>query len=123
MSTETDALEVKRLGSKEIEVEIVLYLYSNPQRYKLQEKLANILGYKQASRATVLSALWEYIKLNRLQDKENRNIINNDANLRQIFECDKMAIDSLTIKLKGLLEAPESVVLKHQLKFLIFFKF
>ena len=117
MSSETDALEIKRTGNKEMEVEISLHLYSNPQKYKLNEKLSNILGYTHASRATVLSALWEYIKLNRLQDKENRNIINNDANLRLIFECDKMAIDTLTLRLKSLLEAPQPIVLKHQLKY------
>ena len=116
MSAETDGLEIKRPGNKEMDAEISFHLYSNPQKYKLQEKLSNILGYVLATRATVLSALWEYIKLNRLQDKENRNVINNDANLRLIFECDKMNIDTLTLRLKGLLEAPQPIILKHLIK-------
>lgn len=116
MSSETDALEIKRPASEEMEINIALHLYSNPQKFKINDKLANILGYSHASRATVLSALWEYIKLNRLQDKENRNIINNDFNLRQIFECDKMSLDTVTLRLKNLLEAPQPIILKHNLK-------
>ena len=116
MSSETDGLEIKRSSAKEMEINIALYLYSNPQKYKINDKLANIIGFTNASRATILSALWEYIKLNRLQDKENRNLINNDSNLRQIFECDKMTIDTLTLRLKSLLEAPHALNFKHQLQ-------
>ncbi len=55
-------------------------------------------------------------QINRLQDKENRNIINNDANLRDIFECDKMAIDTLTLRLKNLLEPIPPIILRHRLR-------
>lgn len=63
MTSETDGFQIKKIGNKEMNIVISLNLYSNPLKYKLNQKLANILGYTHASRTAILSALWEYIKV------------------------------------------------------------
>lgn len=45
---------------------------------------ANIIGVKEESRVGIVQALWNYIKLNDLQDKVDRRLIRADAQLRGV---------------------------------------
>jgi chromatin remodeling complex protein RSC6 len=111
-----DGFEIKRLGNKESTIKFVLYLASNPAKYRLNDKLANILGITSCSRIQAMTALWEYVKLNRLQDKENRNVINNDIYLREIFNCEKMQMDTISSKLKDLVYPADPIVIHHKIR-------
>ena len=53
--------------------------------------------------------MWQYIKINSLQDNENPNIINNNKPLQKIFQCDKMDIVSLTSRLVDHIKPPDPV--------------
>ena len=71
------------------------------------------------------------LQFNKLQSKENKSIINNDVPLRevktedhsqlipnekQIIGCDKLSIDSISLKLKTILLPPDPIVLTHHVK-------
>jgi chromatin remodeling complex protein RSC6 len=47
--------------------------------------LAEIVGSKPIPRTEVTKKLWDYIKKNGLQDKENKRMIKADAALKVIF--------------------------------------
>jgi len=113
---EMDGFEIRRIGHKETTLKILLFLSSNPAKFKLSDRLSNILGMINCTRIQALTGIWEYIKLNRLQDKENRNIVNNDAYLREIFNCEKMQMDSISLKLKEHLLACDPILVTHRVR-------
>jgi upstream activation factor subunit UAF30 len=47
--------------------------------------LADVIGSKPVPRTEVVKKLWVYIKANKLQDKNNRRMINADAKLKPVF--------------------------------------
>ena len=47
--------------------------------------LAAVIGNKPMARTEVTKQVWAYIRKNGLQDKENRRMINADANLKKVF--------------------------------------
>ena len=57
----------RRRGSQDVEVSLEVEVDNQPERYTLSASLSAVLGLKQATRASVLHALWAYIKANRLQ--------------------------------------------------------
>jgi len=115
-SAELDGFEIKRFGNKETTLKIVLYPFNFPQKFKLEPKLADILGINNCTRVQVFTAIWEYIKLHKLQDKENRNIINNDLYFKEIFGTEKMTMDQISLKLRELLGPIEPITLYHRVK-------
>lgn len=46
--------------------------------------MAEILGVKSCTRTYALAAIWEYIKMNDLQDKDSKDMINCDENFRKV---------------------------------------
>lgn len=40
---------------------------------------------KKGTRVEILEAFWEYVKLKKLQDMENKEIINADELIRNVF--------------------------------------
>jgi len=46
--------------------------------------LAHVLGIKEESRLGVIQTLWNYIKLQGLQDKTDRRMIHSDEKLRSV---------------------------------------
>jgi len=47
--------------------------------------LAAVVGKGPMPRSEVVKKLWEYIKSNNLQDKDNKRNINADENLKKVF--------------------------------------
>ncbi len=47
--------------------------------------LAAVVGEGPMPRSEVVKKLWEYIKKNDLQDKDNKRNINADENLKKVF--------------------------------------
>ena len=81
---DTDGFEVKRAGDAEVKCRIHLFLDHRPVKYALQGGLAELLGMQIESRPTILMALWQYIKTNRLQSAEDRMVIKLDAPLQKV---------------------------------------
>ena len=47
--------------------------------------LGAVIGSKAVPRTEVVKKIWVYIKANKLQDKNNRRMINADAKLKPVF--------------------------------------
>jgi len=47
--------------------------------------LAAVVGAKPLARTEAVKRIWAHIKKNKLQDKKNRRMINNDAALKAVF--------------------------------------
>jgi upstream activation factor subunit UAF30 len=57
--------------------------------------LAEVVGSKPLPRTEVVKKIWEYIKKNGLQDKNNRRMINADGKLKPIFGKDQISMFEL----------------------------
>ena len=98
-------------------VEIALQLLHNPPRYKLSKDLEEIVGFKTGSRSQILTALWEYIKVNQLQDKENREVIHCDDRFARLFGADRIQMGHINMNLKVLISQCDPIVIRHIVKF------
>lgn len=57
---------------------------SQPPQYKLDPRLARLLGVHTQTRASIMQALWLYIKNNKLQDCHEKEYINCNRYFRQV---------------------------------------
>ena len=60
------------------------------------EALAAVIGATPAPRTEVTKKVWDYIKKNKLQDAENKRMINADAKLKAIFKKDQVSMFEMT---------------------------
>lgn len=83
-----------------LKIRVVVHLEQQPEVYKVHPDLGrfpslvwlpeliinvgNVLGIKEDTRVSVVQALWNYIKLQDLQDKVDRRLIHADASLRGV---------------------------------------
>ena len=51
----------------------------------VSSSLAEVIGNKPMPRTEIIKKIWDYIKKNNLQDKQNRRMINADAKLKTVF--------------------------------------
>uniref|UniRef100_A0A8B9XKZ6 SWI/SNF related BAF chromatin remodeling complex subunit D2 n=1 Tax=Bos mutus grunniens TaxID=30521 RepID=A0A8B9XKZ6_BOSMU len=108
---ETDGFQVKRPGDLNVKCTLLLMLDHQPQ-YKLP-RLARLLGVHTQTRAAIMQALWLYIKHNQLQDGHEREYINCNRYFRQIFSCGRLRFSEIPMKLAGLLQHPDPIVINH----------
>ena len=58
----------------------------------VSDALAKVVGNKPMPRTEIVKKIWVYIKKNDLQDKQNRRMINADANLKPVFLKDQISM-------------------------------
>ncbi|XP_053374685.1 SWI/SNF-related matrix-associated actin-dependent regulator of chromatin subfamily D member 1-like isoform X3 [Mercenaria mercenaria] len=110
---ETDGFQVKRPGDQNVRCTVLLMLDYQPAQFKLDPRLARLLGVHTQTRPVIINALWQYIKTHRLQDPHEREYINCDRYLEQIFECKRMKFAEIPGKLHNLLMPPDPIVINH----------
>lgn len=110
---ETDGFQVKRPGDRNVRCTILLLLDYLPLQFKLDPRLARLLGVHTQTRPAIISALWQYIKTHKLQDSHEREYINCDKYLEQIFGCPRMKFAEIPQRLKPLLHPPDPIVINH----------
>ena len=109
-ATDFDEFSIKRPAKEEnMKIKILFYLSYHIQEFILAPKLSELLGISHGTRPQILYHLWEYIKLNSLQDNENPKIVINNKQLSKIFNCEKMEISSLTSRLSEHLKIPPPI--------------
>lgn len=112
-TTETDGFQVKRPGDKNVRCMILLMLDYQPHQYKLDARLARLLGIHTQSRPVIINALWQYIKTHKLQDAHEREFVNCDKYLSQIFQCNRMKFPEIPNRLNQLIHPPDPIVINH----------
>lgn len=55
-----------------------------PPQFKLDPRLARLLGIHTQTRSAIIQALWQYIKTNKLQDSHDKEYINCDKYFQQV---------------------------------------
>ncbi|XP_046552101.1 SWI/SNF-related matrix-associated actin-dependent regulator of chromatin subfamily D member 1-like isoform X2 [Haliotis rubra] len=110
---ETDGFQVKRPGDQNVKCTVLLMLDYQPMQFKLDPRLARLLGIHTQTRPVIINALWQYIKTHKLQDEHEREYINCDRYLEQIFECKRMKFAEIPAKLHPLLMPPDPIVINH----------
>ncbi|CAO1311855.1 unnamed protein product [Diamesa serratosioi] len=110
---ETDGFQVKRPGDRNVRCTILLLLDYQPLQFKLDPRLARLLGVHTQTRPVIISALWQYIKTHKLQDAHEREFIVCDKYLEQIFGCPKMKFAEIPQRLNPLLHPPDPIVINH----------
>lgn len=66
---------------------------------EISEALAAIVGKGPMPRTEVTKKLWDYIKKNKLQDKENKRNINPDQKLSKVLGTAQIDMFKMTSKL------------------------
>jgi len=112
-TNETDGFQVKRSGDQNVKCTVLLMLDHNPAKYKLESRLARLLGIHTESRPNIINALWQYIKQHKLQDPNEREFINCDAFLAPIFDTKRLKFAELPARLHNLLQPPDPIVINH----------
>lgn len=114
-TAETDGFQVRRPGDLPVKCTILFQLEHQPPHFKIDPRLARLLGKQTDTRPAVINALWQYIKTKTLQDSNEREYINNDNYLAQIFECKRMKFAEIPAKLNNLLSPPDPIVIHHSI--------
>uniref|UniRef100_A0A914XKI6 DM2 domain-containing protein n=1 Tax=Plectus sambesii TaxID=2011161 RepID=A0A914XKI6_9BILA len=86
-------------------------------KFKLHPRLAKVLGIATETRPKIIEALWQYIKTHKLQDPNERDNINCDAYLEQIFNCRRMRFMEIPQRLQTLLHQPDPIVINHMITY------
>lgn len=64
---------------------VPMLFFDQPPQYKLDPRLARLLGVHTQTRASIMQALWLYIKNNKLQDSHEKEYINCNRYFRQVM--------------------------------------
>lgn len=114
-TSETDGFQVKRPGDLPVKCTILFQLEHQPPHFKIDPRLARLLGKQTDTRPAVINALWQYIKTRKLQDSNEREYINNDSYLSSLFGCTRMKFSEIPAKLTSLLSPPDPIVIHHSI--------
>jgi len=112
---ETDGFQVKRPGDRDVKCTMMFMLNHEPAQFKLDLRLARLLGIHTATRSTIVHSLWQYIKTNKLQDANDRIWINLDPYLRQIFNTERIRFADIPGRLHPLLSPPDPIAIHHRI--------
>ncbi|KAF5392127.1 hypothetical protein D9757_003196 [Collybiopsis confluens] len=108
-----DGFTIRRTGDISTTVRIVMYLDHYPEQYSLSQDLSNLLGIKEESRLGVVQALWNYIKIEGLQDKVDRRLVHTDDRLRAIFSAETILFQKLPEYIARHLGPPQPTILNY----------
>jgi len=112
-TTETDGFQVKRPGDKNVRCTILLMLDYQPHQYKLDPRLARLLGIHTQTRPVIINSLWQYIKTHKRQDPHEREYITCDRYLEQIFQTSRMKFAEIPNRLNQLIHPPDPIIINH----------
>uniref|UniRef100_A0A673J5W3 SWI/SNF-related matrix-associated actin-dependent regulator of chromatin subfamily D member 3 n=1 Tax=Sinocyclocheilus rhinocerous TaxID=307959 RepID=A0A673J5W3_9TELE len=110
---ETDGFQVKRPGDVNVRCTLLLMLDYQPPQFKLDPRLARLLGIHTQTRSSIIQALWQYVKTNKLQDSHDKEFINCDKYFQQIFDCPRLKFSEIPQRLTNLLLPPDPIVINH----------
>ena len=120
------------MGDTDVPVKIVLHLDNSPEKFKLSSgtrhlffysnnvvELASLLDIHTDTKANIIMALWQYVKLNKLQDQDDKRTINCDDALSKIFGSSKIQFPQVPDLLNLHLLPPDPVVLDYVIRYVL----
>lgn len=100
----------------EIPCKIHLQFDFSPERFRLSSSFSNLLNLKLATRPAIVVALWQYIKLHKLQESDEKKIINNDSALQELFKVNRMSFSDIPLLIEPHLLPPEPLTISYTIK-------
>jgi len=113
---EIDGFEIKRKGDSDVNAKILIEMDYAPHKYKLSEELSKLLDIKLDTKPNVVMALWQYIKYHKLQDTDDKRIINNDEDLKRIFKINQMTFPQMPELINHHLLPPDPIVIEYKIR-------
>ncbi|KAJ6533357.1 SWI/SNF complex 60 kDa subunit [Mycena sp. CBHHK59/15] len=110
-----DGFTIRRKGDAPTKVRLIMYLEHYPEQFRVIPELGNILGIQEDSRVGVIQALWNYIKIQGLQDKVDRRLVRADEKLRPIFNGESILFQKLPELVNRCLTAPDPIILHYMI--------
>lgn len=83
-SIERDGFILNLNSNERTNLDITMVLLSDLPKFKIDPYLQKIVKMESGTRVAILEALWQYIKIHKLQDSENKESINTDENLKNV---------------------------------------
>ncbi|KAI0342317.1 hypothetical protein BDW22DRAFT_1395179 [Trametopsis cervina] len=114
-SAPLDGFSVKRRGDGVTKIRVIIHLEQHPEHFKVHSELGALLGIQEETRTGVIQALWNYIKLQDLQDKVDRRVIRLDAPLRKIFQVEHFSFQGIPDRVNHFLTRADPIVLHYTL--------
>jgi len=111
-----EGFEVERKGDKEFTAIIRLEMNYVPEKFRLSAALTQALGLEVETRARVVTALWHYVKVKKLQDPNDPSVFNCDPALRKVFTEEKVKFAAAPSKLAQHLSPLQPIHLEHRIK-------
>ncbi|OSX56971.1 hypothetical protein POSPLADRAFT_1186264 [Postia placenta MAD-698-R-SB12] len=108
-----DGFTIRRKGDTPTKIRVLLYLDQQPEQYKIHPDLGNLLGVREESRTGVVQALWNYIKVQGLQDKVDRRMVRADTHLLPIFRSETVLFQHLPELVNRYLAPPDPIILHY----------
>ncbi|ORY87755.1 hypothetical protein BCR37DRAFT_6679 [Protomyces lactucae-debilis] len=109
-------IELKRNGDMDVDLRIKIGLDHLPEKYKLLPKLAKVLDISVDTRPGIITALWHYIRLHKLQDSDEKRLIHCDQNLQDIFGMERIFFPKVPELLNKHLEAVDPIILDFRVR-------
>ncbi|GFQ05852.1 swi/snf complex component snf12 homolog [Phtheirospermum japonicum] len=111
-----EGFEVKRKGDKEFTAIVRLEMDYAPEKFKLSPALQEVLGIEVETRPRIMTALWHYIKIRKLQIHGDTSSFMCDPPLRKVFGEDKLSFSMVRQKITPHLSPPGQIHLEHRIK-------
>ena len=112
---DADGIEIIREGKEELQLTIRFYMNTGNQQYKIKDALSSLIGIRQCNKLKLAEALWEYIKYFKLQDADDKKVINCNKELAELIKEEKIEFSSLLIKLRDYVEDIDPYVISYKL--------
>ncbi|XP_065179786.1 SWI/SNF-related matrix-associated actin-dependent regulator of chromatin subfamily D member 1-like [Sycon ciliatum] len=112
---ESDGFSIRRFGDETTKCIICLFLDYQPEQATLEPRLARVLGMHTATRPAILSALWQYVKTHKLQDPSERQYLNFDKYLEQIFGVARAKFSELPTLLNAHVTTPDPIIINYEI--------
>jgi SWI/SNF-related matrix-associated actin-dependent regulator of chromatin subfamily D len=90
-----DGFEIRRVGNQDAYIHFFLFLEYSPPRFKLSEKLKRFLKVDLETCSRTLMSIYTYIKHHSLQSTTNRQLIQCDEVLKQLFNVPEFDFNQL----------------------------
>lgn len=115
-ASHVEGFEIKRKGDKEFTATIRFELNYSPEKYKLSNSLTDLLRIEVDTKPRIIAALWQYIKVKKLQEPTDPSTINCDPPLQRLFGEERIKFSTVSQKLGQHLFPPPPIHLGHQIK-------
>lgn len=87
-----------------------------PEKFKLSPALQEVLGIEVETLPRIMVALWQYVKVKKLQEHDDTSYIMCDPPLRKVFGAEKLKLSMVSEKIAPHLSPPGPISLAHMIK-------